>query len=91
MEEDVDVRERGGHEGERRSPLETRGAGERRKQEKTALPGGAELRHRELPPGSGETQQNQSKDRAGEDGGRENAGAGHILGRMWTEQVQGIY
>ncbi|KAJ1171893.1 hypothetical protein NDU88_003750 [Pleurodeles waltl] len=29
--------------------------------------------------------------RAGDDGGRGSAGAGHILGKMWPEQVWGVY
>ncbi|KAJ1163816.1 hypothetical protein NDU88_004268 [Pleurodeles waltl] len=51
--EDGDAKEGGGHEGERRLPLATGGAGGRQRQEEAALPGDAELRHQEIPPGHG--------------------------------------
>ncbi|KAJ1183766.1 hypothetical protein NDU88_000580 [Pleurodeles waltl] len=85
-EKDGDAKEGRGHECKRRSPLGSGGDGERRRQEEAALPEDAELRDRELQPGRGETRQTRREDLVGEDGGRENAGAGHVLGRTWPEQ-----
>ncbi|KAJ1200006.1 hypothetical protein NDU88_003836 [Pleurodeles waltl] len=89
-EEDGDVRGEGCHKGERSSLLENAEDGERRRQEGAALPGDTEFRHREIPPGCSETRQTQREDRAGEDGGRENAGAGHVLGRACTGYFLGV-
>ncbi|KAJ1152379.1 hypothetical protein NDU88_005154 [Pleurodeles waltl] len=90
-EEDGDAKEKRGHERERRSPPATGGDGERQRPAEAALPGDAELwdRGRELQLGRGETRQPQREELTGEEGGRENAGAGHVPGRTWPEQVRG--
>ncbi|KAJ1126477.1 hypothetical protein NDU88_004884 [Pleurodeles waltl] len=88
-EEDGDVKERRCHERERRSPPGTGRDGERWRQVEAAFPGDTELRDRggELQLGRGETRQPRREELAGEDGGRENAGACHVLGITWPEQL----
>ncbi|KAJ1201718.1 hypothetical protein NDU88_005524 [Pleurodeles waltl] len=57
------------------------------------IPGDAEPRDRngEFQLSRGETRQPRREELAGEEGGRESAGTGHVLGRKWPEQVQGVY
>ncbi|KAJ1161553.1 hypothetical protein NDU88_002037 [Pleurodeles waltl] len=83
MEEFSNEKEGGGKDQGRNSQQR------QRRQSEAASPRDMEplAQKEELHRGRDETRQY----RAGEDGGRGSAGAGHILGRTWPEQVQGVY
>ncbi|KAJ1193816.1 hypothetical protein NDU88_003112 [Pleurodeles waltl] len=86
-EEDGNAKEGVGSNWERKSQQGNQ------RQAEAAFPGDVETlaQKGELHLGHGDTRQPRRETLTGEDGGRGSAGAGHVLGRMWPEQVRSAY